>query len=490
MSLFEISSIVIALSALFGYINVRLLKLPNTIGLMIIAILFTAVLFVSSLFSPMLIDSATLLIRSINFEEVLMDVMLGFLLFAGAMHTNFDQLKVQRWPVLVFATVGVLSSTFLVGSLMYFALQYLGLPMTYIHCLLFGALISPTDPIAVLGILKQAGVPKKLETKIVGESLFNDGVGVVVFLTIFSIATGGADPGHGDHAFSRQADAGVMAIDQQGMTLVSLGSGDESNPQVDRSPDDHGARDDSRHDLAEEHASSAGRQGSSGVFSVAKLFFVEVGGGIVLGLILGYGTYLLLRTIDDYEIEVMITLACVMGGCSLAQYLHLSAPLAMVVAGLIVGNDTVRGTAMSKQTETYVDKFWELIDILLNAILFVLIGLEILILEIKDTYLIAGAVAIAVVLVSRYLSLILPVNFFAKRLQFVPHTTTIMAWGGLRGGISIALALALPEECRSVFLTITYIVVIFSIIVQGLTVGGLAKRLIGTEPMESPASGH
>ena len=179
-----------------------------------------------------------------------------------------------------------------------------------------------------------------------------------------------------------------------------------------------------------------------------------------------------------------------MGGCSLAQYLHLSAPLAMVVAGLIVGNDTVRGTAMSKQTEIYVDKFWELIDILLNAILFLLIGLEILILQVEQQYVIAGLVAIVIVLASRYLSLILPVTFFSKRLQFVPHTTTIMTWGGLRGGISIALALILPEECRAVFLTVTYIVVVFSIIVQGLTVGGLAKRLIGAEHMEEASAGH
>lgn len=476
MSLFEISSIVIALSALFGYINVRLLKLPNTIGLMIVAILFTAVLLISSLFSPTLIHSARSLIQSINFEEVLMDVMLGFLLFAGAMHTNFDQLKVQRWPVLVFATLGVLLSTFLVGTLMFFALGYLGLPMAYIHCLLFGALISPTDPIAVLGILKQAGVPKKLETKIVGESLFNDGVGVVVFLTIFSIATGGSDPHHSEHPAGNSVEhaSKVMVADDL-LTQVSFES--EVAGSID-------AGQQSGDEL------TTAERGWSDVYSVAELFFVEVGGGIVLGLILGYGTYVLLRSIDDYEIEVMITLACVMGGCSLAQYFHLSAPLAMVVAGLIVGNDTVRGTAMSKQTETYVDKFWELIDILLNAVLFVLIGLEILILEIDQAYLIAGGVAIAVVLVSRYLSLMLPVAFFAKRLQFVPHTTTIMAWGGLRGGISIALALILPEECRSVFLTITYIVVIFSIIVQGLTVGKLAKRLIGAEHMESATASH
>ncbi|MDB4766513.1 sodium:proton antiporter [bacterium] len=480
MSLFEISSIVIALSALFGYINVRMLKLPNTIGLMIIAILFTAVLFVSSLFSPVPIESAKSLIQSIKFEEVLMDVMLGFLLFAGAMHTNFDQLRVQRWPVLVFATLGVISSTFLVGGISYFVLGYLGLPMKFIHCLLFGALISPTDPIAVLGILKQAGVPKKLETKIVGESLFNDGVGVVVFLTIFSIATGGAGPGHGHEADSHSA---IQQTIDSNVTTVSF----QPTAEADDSEEDAKAA--TAEHAGEKEDGHAASHGGTDVLSVAKLFFVEVGGGILLGLILGYGTYVLLRSIDDYEIEVMITLACVMGGCSLAQYLHLSAPLAMVVAGLIVGNDTVRGTSMSKQTEIYVDKFWELIDILLNAILFVLIGLEILILQVETQYVIAGLVAIVIVLVSRYLSLILPVTFFAKRLQFVPHTTTIMTWGGLRGGISIALALILPEECRAVFLTITYIVVIFSIIGQGLTVGGLAKRLIGAENMEPASSG-
>ena len=478
MSLFEISSIVIALSALFGYINVRLLKLPNTIGLMIIAILFTAVLFVSSMFSSVPIESAKTLIQSIKFEEVLMDVMLGFLLFAGAMHTNFDQLRVQRWPVLVFATLGVISSTFLVGGISYFVLGYLGLPMKFIHCLLFGALISPTDPIAVLGILKQAGVPKKLETKIVGESLFNDGVGVVVFLTIFSIATGGAGPDHG-HDSNSHAAIEQAADSQSHIMPVSF----QPKAEVDAAAEEVIAANDKHADV------HSGSHGGTDVFSVAKLFFVEVGGGILLGLILGYGTFVLLRSIDDYEIEVMITLACVMGGCSLAQYLHLSAPLAMVVAGLIVGNDTVRGTSMSKQTEIYVDKFWELIDILLNAILFVLIGLEILILEVEQQYVIAGLVAIVIVLVSRYLSLIVPVTFFAKRLNFVPHTTTIMTWGGLRGGISIALALILPEECRAVFLMITYIVVIFSIIVQGLTVGGLAKRLIGAENMEPSSSG-
>lgn len=486
MTLFEISSVVIALSALFGYINVKILKLPNTIGLMIIAILFTVVLFVSKQFSPVPMDWATSLIGAINFEMVLMDVMLGFLLFAGAMHTNFDQLKVQRWPVLVFATLGVLCSTFLVGFGVWLAFGWIGLNPKFIHCLLFGALISPTDPIAVLGILKQARVPKKLETKIVGESLFNDGVGVVVFLTIFNIATGGQAPGHDHHAVEdhharvHQIDSSEAAYSQPsalgitGLTNVSLEEADHS------------------HEDAEAHAGhpDSGHSHAPGVFEIAKLFLVEVGGGILLGLILGYGTFQLLRSIDDYEIEVMITLACVMGGCSLAQYLHISAPLAMVVAGLIVGNDTVRGTAMSKQTETYVDKFWELIDILLNAILFVLIGLELLVLEVDQTVLLAAGIAIGIVLLARFLSLMLPVMFFAKRLDFAPHTTTIMTWGGLRGGISIALALILPEECRGLFLAVTYGVVVFSIIVQGLSVGKLAGRLIGADNLETASDGH
>ena len=282
--------------------------------------------------------------------------------------------------------------------------------MALIYCLLFGALISPTDPIAVLSILKQAGAPKKLETKIVGESLFNDGVGVVVFLTIFNIAKVGSE--------------NVSFID------------------------------------------------------VIKLFSQEVFGGVTLGLILGWVTYKLMKSIDDYDIEVIITLAAVMGGTLVAHKLHLSAPLAMVTAGLVVGNDTVRNSAMSKITENYVDKFWELIDILLNTILFVLIGMEMLVLSFETSYFIAGLIAVPVVLICRYLSLILPVKFFEKRLDFVPKTNLIMTWGGLRGGISIALALGLTQDMqRDLFLVITYIVVVFSIIVQGLTVGHLVKNV-------------
>jgi len=407
---FFITTVLVFLSAIFGYINVRFLKLPNSIGLMLITILFTLGVFVLSYFDSTLLDAERYIITHIDFKTVLLDIMLSFLLFAGALHTNFQQLKVQRWPVLVFATFGVVLSTFLVGFAMFYALQVIGLDVQFIYCLLFGALISPTDPIAVLGILKKAGVPKKLEAKIVGESLFNDGVGVVVFITIFQIA--------------------------------SLGSGEVE------------------------------------ALNIVKLFGQEVIGGIVLGMILGWVTYRLMKSIDDYDIEVIITLAAVMVGTVVAHKLHLSAPLAMVTAGLIVGNDTVRGSAMSEITENYVDKFWELIDILLNTILFVLIGMEILVLALDGKYILAGFISIPIVLLCRYTSLLFPINFFKKRLDFVPKTNLIMTWGGLRGGISIALALSLTEVMeRDLFLVITYIVVVFSILVQGLTVGKLVKRV-------------
>ncbi len=419
MDLFVTITVLTVLSAAFGYINIRFLKLPDTIGLMIIAIVFTAVLVATSFVNDTILTMATNMISGIDFKTVLLEVMLSFLLFAGALHTNFDQLKVQRYPILIFATFGVLLSTFLVGTAMFYLLPLLGLSVDYIHCLLFGALISPTDPIAVLGILKQAKVPKKLETKIVGESLFNDGVGVVIFLTIFHIA-------------------------ESGLENTSVGD-------------------------------------------IAFLFAEEVFGGLILGAVTGWVAYRLLRTIDDYSIEVMITLAAVMGSYLLANTLHMSGPLAVVVSGLIVGNDTVRDTSMSAITEQYVDKFWELVDVFLNAILFVLIGLEIIVLTFNGQYLLAGVLTIPVVLLCRFVALSIPIKFFEKRLDFVPNTNMIMTWGGLRGGISIALALSLQDGMnRELFIAITYTVVVFSIIVQGLTVGKLVKKLnpnIGEEPV-------
>jgi len=413
MDYYAIASILIVIAALFGYINVRFLKLPITIGLMVITLAFTLVVVAVAQFDDTLLLQEKEFISNIDFKTVLLDVMLSFLLFAGALHTNFNQLKVQRRPVLAFATLGVLVSTFLVGILMYYLLLLLGLDISFIYCLLFGALISPTDPIAVLGILKKAKAPKILETKIVGESLFNDGVGVVVFLTIFSIA---------------------------------------ASPNVDIK-----------------------------ITDIAVLFGQEVIGGILLGLVLGWIAYRMLKSIDNYEVEVIITIAAVMGGTLLAHQLHLSAPLAMVTAGLIVGNDTVRTNAMSDVTETYVDKFWELIDVLLNTVLFVMIGMEMLVLTFKGSYILAGLIAVPLVLMCRYLSLWLPIKFYAKKLEFVPHTNLIMTWGGLRGGISIALALSLTHDMhRDLFLVITYIIVVFSIIGQGLTVEPIIKKLTKT----------
>ncbi len=410
MDYYAIASILMVISALFGYINVRFLKLPITIGLMLITIVFTIVIVAIGQFDDTLLLREKELISQIDFKTVLLDIMLSFLLFAGALHTNFNQLKIQRAPVLVFATLGVLVSTFLVGIFMYYMFGLFDFHIDFIYCLLFGALISPTDPIAVLGILKKANAPKKLEAKIVGESLFNDGVGVVVFLTIFSIAKA-------------------------------------PNKAVD-------------------------------VTEILQLFGVEVLGGIILGLILGYLTYKLLKSIDNYEVEVIITIATVMGGSLLAHKLHMSAPLAMVTAGLIVGHDTIRNTSMSEITEAYVDKFWELIDVLLNTILFVMIGMEMLVLTFEFNYIMAGLIAVPIVLLCRYLSLWLPIKFYAKKLEFVPNTNLIMTWGGLRGGISIALALSLTQEMhRELFLVITYIIVVVSIIGQGLTVEPIIKRL-------------
>lgn len=399
------------LAAIFGFINARFLKLPTTIGLMLITILYTLAVLALSYFDDTLLKAEIELIGQIDFEKVLMDYMLSFLLFAGALHTNFQQLKIQRWPIIAFATLGILVSTFLVGTATFYLLQLLGLSVNFIYCLLFGALISPTDPIAVLGILKQANVPKKLETKIVGESLFNDGVGVVIFLTIYSIA----------------------------------GSEGASIEPMD----------------------------------IVHLFVQEVFGGIVLGLAIGWIAYKLMKSIDDFSTEIIITLAAVMVGTVTAQHFHLSAPLAMVAAGLLIGNDRMRDSAMSEITERYVDKFWELIDILLNAILFVLIGMEMLILTYEGDYIIAGLLAIPIVILCRYTSLWLPIKLFEKKLNFVPKTNLIMTWGGLRGGISIALALSLTDSMhREMFLVLTYVVVVFSILVQGLSVEKLVKWVL------------
>jgi CPA1 family monovalent cation:H+ antiporter len=332
--------------------------------------------------------------------------MLSFLLFAGALHVNLSDLADQKWVIAILATFGVTLSTFLIGGATWYVLNWIGISIPFIYCLLFGSLISPTDPIAVMGILKTAGAPKSLETKIAGESLFNDGVAVVIFLVLLTIAT---------------SDTEMTAS------------------------------------------------------HVALLFVEEAVGGIIYGMVIGFLTYYMLKNVNNYQVEILITLALVMGGYALASAIHVSAPLAMVVAGLIIGNHG-RQFAMSEYTKEHLDTFWELVDEILNAVLFVLIGLELLVLTFIDDYLLASLLMIPIIVVVRFISVGLPIGFLRFKREFSPHVVKILTWGGIRGGVSVALALSIPTGPeRELILSLTYVMVIFSIVVQGLTIGKLVR---------------
>ena len=405
MTLMHTVTILVCLSAGFSYLNHRYIKLPVTIGLMAIALVMSLVLLLLGKLGYGIESQAKSFVQSIDFGEALLHGMLSFLLFAGALHVNLEDLLEQKWFIGTLACGGVLVSTAIVGSLTYLGLEWLGHPIPLIAAFLFGALISPTDPIAVLGILKKANAPKRLEIKITGESLFNDGVGVAVFLVLLATAESGrVTPG-----------------------------------------------------------------------DVGWLLLQEAVGGILLGLVLGYGAYLMLKSIDQHNVEILITLALVMGGYAVADVLHTSGPIAVVVAGLLIGNQG-RHLAMSDTTREYLDTFWELIDELLNAILFVLIGLEVLVLSFRDEYLFAGLLAIPLVLFARFISVSLPVQLFRLFEDLTNRATLILTWGGLRGGISVAMALSLPASpYRDAIVTMTYIVVVFSILVQGLTIERLIR---------------
>ena len=410
MSIINTIAILISLAAVFSYINYRFLKIPSTIGLLAIALLMSLSIVVMGKFGLPIEGHAKELLKGIDFNEALMQGMLSALLFAGALHVHLDELIKQKWVVAILASVGVIASTFMVGFASYAIFGFLGLDIPLIYCLLFGSLISPTDPIAVLGILKTVGAPKSLETKIAGESLFNDGVAVVVFLVLLSFV-GDAHNGHGQ--------------------LDTMG--------------------------------------------VAVLFGQEVIGGTLFGLAIGYVTFRMLASIDNYQVEVLLTLGLVLGGYAMASAMHISGPIAIVVAGLIIGNKG-RKHAMSDKTREHLDDFWELIDEILNAMLFVLIGLEVLILTWNTQYLLAGVMMIPVVLLIRFIAVGVPISLLKLRHTFTPKIVRILTWGGLRGGISIALVLTLPTgEHREALLVITYVVVIFSILVQGMTVGKLVK---------------
>lgn len=401
-------------TALFAYVNSRFLKLPTTIGMMIISILFSLLLVATGFIFPSVTAFAVEFIKDIDFSKVLLDIMLSFLLYAGALHTDGSLIKANRFSISVFAILGVILSTIFVGCMLYGLYHLLGLQANFLFCLLFGALVAPTDPIAVLGILTKANAPQHVEIKIVGESLFNDGIGVVLFLSLLEI--------------------------------INLG------PQ------------------------------KVTFFDISFLMVTEIGGGILLGWLLGLTGFTMMKKIDQYQSEVLISLGIVMGGYALAKFLHLSGPLAMVVAGLYTGNHS-RKIAMSATTKVYFYKFWELVDVLLNAILFVLIGLEILTLDFNWDFLIAGLVAIPITIFARYLSLSIPGKIFKKYIDTDQKTIKAMTWGGLRGGLSIAMALSIPATLpKNEFVFMIYVVVLFSIIIQGLTVEKLIVRLFKKEP--------
>lgn len=408
MELYYSFSILIVLATIFEYINHRLLKLPSTIGIMVVAIFVSVflILFGDSML-PKTTDYLHKLISSLDFTELLMGAMLNFLLFAGGIHVNIKDLKEQFGPVIIFATVGVLISTFVVGFGVYYILPLIGIKLPLMYCLVFGALISPTDPVAVLSILKTAKVSKELETKVAGESLFNDGMAVVVFAVILQLAVG------------KEIDLTVE--------------------------------------------------------NIFMLLLKEAGGGLLLGVILGFVASRAMRHVNDYILSVLVTLSVVMGGYLIAHSMHLSAPLAMVAAGLFMGNFNMK-FKMKSETQDYLVKFWELVDEIMNAVLFLFIGFELLLIKNLNEYLVAGGICIMIVLAARWISIFVPSKFMAFRHRFSPQTVKVLVWGGIRGGVSIALALSLPQnEYNKIIISITYCVVVFSIVVQGLTIAKVAN---------------
>lgn len=424
MGILDLITLLIFLAAAFTLINITFLKLPSTIGLMAIALMSSVAIVFLGFAVPAVMNGASHIVEEFDFKEVLLNVMLNFLLFAGALSVDLSKLLQERLPIIVLATIGTLMSTFIVGFLMQFGFGLVGSEVDLIYCLLFGALISPTDPIAVLALTKEFGLDKNLEIKIAGESLFNDGVGVVIFLTISSIAMAGHGGGHGAH-----------------------GGGEEIT-----------------------------------AMSVAGLFVKEVAGGLLLGAAFGYMGFKLLNYIDNdhVELEVLVTLTLVMVGGRVAELIHVSGPLGMVVMGLFIGNEG-RSEHLANATGEYVFKFWHLLDEALNAILFILIGLEVIIIaqDFKMEFLMIAPIAIIIVLFARFIGVSIPIKVMEMLgKKFEDKTIIILTWGGLRGGISVALALSLSDEIphKDIILAATYAVVVFSILVQGLTIKGILKN--------------
>ncbi len=405
MNIYFAAVALICLSAGFAFINQKFLKLPFVIGLFLLSTILSIIILSSGIWLNLPYDEIEQAIANAKIDKIILDILLGFLLFAGAMHTNWQGLKKQIKPIALFALGGVLLSTIIIAFLFFSISQLLKLQIDFIYCLLFGALISPTDPIAVLGILTKANVPKKTEDTIVGESLFNDGVGVVVFIAL----------------------------------LDTLNSGNFS------------------------------------ISHFGLLFLQEAVGGILMGLVLGYCLHLFLKSIDHYETEILLTLAFVMGGYTLCNYAHISGALAMVVMGLMVGNYK-QDITMSDTTKDYVHKFWKLTDVILNAILFIIIAFVLIVIDFKGSYIILGLISVLIVLLSRTIIVYLPHLLFPKFLNLDNNEARLITWGGLRGGLSLALVLSLPySETKNILLIATYFCVLFSILIQGLTIEKMAK---------------
>ncbi len=413
MTVFELAALLVVLAAVLGFLNYRLVGLPHTVGLTVMGALASFALVATDSILPgfgirAVVDAV---LGEVDFARTLLDVLLSFLLFAGALHVDLTYLLQRRWLVLALATFGVLLSTAMIGLAFWYLAGWLGFGLPLLWCLTFGALISPTDPVAVMSILKTLGVPPTLEAAIAGESLFNDGVGVVLFLILLAAAGG--------------------------------------------------------------EALSVGR--------ALELFFVEAVGGFLLGLALGWLAYRAMRAIDEHNLEVLISLALVMGGYALAGRLGVSGPVAMAAAGLLIGNHAYN-YAMSDRTRRHLTDFWSLLDEILNSVLFLLIGLEVAAIDFAFSHILAGLIAIPLVLVARAVSIGLPFALLRRSYDFAPGAYAVMVWAGLRGGISIALALLLPAgSLRDLVLTATFLVVLFSVVVQGTTIGLLARRFFGRE---------
>ncbi|WP_033961187.1 cation:proton antiporter [Psychroserpens jangbogonensis] len=408
--MFEIFVGIIALAAFLSYLNAKFLKLPETIGVMILSILVSLLFAASYFINQTYFDQVTDFARSIDFKTILFDFLLGILLFAGAIHVNLKGLLKEKFTVFIYATFGVVVSTFIIGTAFYYVASLIGLNINYLYSLVFGALISPTDPVAVLALLKKAGAPKHMEIKIVGESLFNDGVGIVVFLSVLSIAT--------------------MA-----------------------------------HEFDFSHITSE--------------FGKEAGGGFLMGIVLGHlGKKCIVSVNKQSVIAVHISLAIVLGGYVLSNMLHISGAIAMVVAGLIIGN-SLHAKVISADLKTHMNIFWKVLDEIFNAVLFVLIGIVMITLDFNIYHLILGIVSIVLVLLARFISIKLSNLFLKKSHRVNKNEALILTWAGLRGGISIALALSLPEgEVKDIIVYATYVVVVFSIIAQGLSIEKLVSKLL------------